>query len=342
MSVNKAQNIFLGRDGYQRKNCAQAVISAFNDKYTLNSDIAETFQHFGGGNAPEGMCGAYYAARYTLVHYYPEMLEDFEKYFIALAGSVKCLQIRKYNKLSCLDCVGISSEYLDKAYQKNTSLEYHDIKDRCRRNLIRYTKEAFSSIPRIDCPLILDLGCGTGESTLALLEASNGYAYAVDSDEKSLAHFKRKAELMNLDDRIRIIQDSVLNSELFCIQFDLIIAEGILNVIGFEKGLEIINNWLKQGGYAIIHDEISSDREKRMLFKSNNMKVLNVFKLDEFVWWNEYFAYIKKSIKSASNKELFHKEIQEIEEYEKSSEKFRSIIYVLAKNNEPIAKQGEF
>lgn len=331
MSVNKAQNIFLGRDGYQRKNCAQAVISAFKDKYTLNSDIAETFRHFGGGNAPEGMCGAYYAARYTLVNYYPDMLEDFEKYFIALAGSVKCRQIRKYNKLSCLDCVGVSSEYLDNAYQKNRSLEYHDIKDRCRRNLIRYTKEAFSSVPRIDRPLILDLGCGTGGSTLALLEACNGYAYAVDSDEKSLAHFKRKAELMNLDGRVRIINDSILNSELFCIQFDLVIAEGILNVIGFERGLKIINNWLKQGGYAIVHDELRSEREKRVLIESNNMKILRVFKLDESVWWKEYYACLAESIKSVPNKELFHNEIEEISEYKNSSEKFRSIIYVLEK-----------
>ena len=334
MPVNKAKNIFLGKSGYQRKNCAQAVIGAFKDKYTLSSDIVETFQSFGGGNAPEGMCGAYYAARYALENHHPEMLEDFEKYFTGIAGSVKCLQIKRGNKLSCLDCVGVSSEYLDKTYNKNLLPEYYEIKDRCRKNLIRFTEAAFLSIPWRACPLILDMGCGTGESTLAMLNICDGYIYAVDLDEKSLAHFKRKADLLNLTDRIRIINDSVLNSELICIRFDLILAEGILNVIGFERGLEIIKNRLKQGGHAIVHDELNNDREKRILFEMNGLKVLNAFELDESIWWKEYYACLEQSIKSVPNKELFQNEIQEISEYKNSPEKFRSIIYVLEKIKE--------
>ena len=36
-----------------------------------------------------------------------------------------------------------------------------EIKDVCRTNLNRYTRKAFESIPKIDSPNILDIGCGT-------------------------------------------------------------------------------------------------------------------------------------------------------------------------------------
>jgi len=210
---------------------------------------------------------------------------------------------------------------------------YFEIKDWCRRNLIRYTLKAFSTIPEIDRPLILDLGCGTGESTLALLGVCDGYVYAVDSDEKSLACLENKADLLNLSNRIKIIHDTALNTDLFDLRFDLIIAEGILNVIGFGKGLEIIIKLLKNDGYAIIHDELRDDEEKRITFERNALKVLTKFELDEAIWWNDYYASLEESIKSVGNPDLFQNEIQEINEYKSNPEKFRSIIYVLEKTS---------
>ena len=204
-----------------------------------------------------------------------------------------------------------------------------NIKDRFRRNLIQYTLKAFSTIPKIDHPLILDLGCGTGESTLALLEVCDGYAYAVDSDEKSLACFKEKAGLLNLSNRIKIVHDSALNTDLLDVRFDLIIAEGILNVIGFEKGLEIIMKLLKNHGYVIIHDELRDDEEKRISFERNDLKELAIFELDETIWWNDYYACLEKSIKSIDDSTPFQNEIHEINEYKNNPEKFRSVFYVL-------------
>ncbi len=209
--------------------------------------------------------------------------------------------------------------------------QYYKKRDRCRRNLIDYTLKAFHFFPAMNNPLILDLGCGTGESTLAVLSACSGHAYAIDSDEKSLSFFQRKAERKGLSDRIRIINDSVFHAKQLGIQFDFIIAEGILNVVGFEKGLEIIISLLKKGGYGIIHDELKCDREKRIIFNRNNLKLLYSFELDETVWWNDYYACLEKSIESAVDKELFHNEIEEIREYRKDPQKFRSIYYGLEK-----------
>ena len=40
-----------------------------------------------------------------------------------------------------------------------------EIRDRCRRNLNRYTLRAFSLIPVPADPYILDVGCGSGVPT---------------------------------------------------------------------------------------------------------------------------------------------------------------------------------
>lgn len=34
----------------------------------------------------------------------------------------------------------------------------YDIRDSCRKNLVKYTIKAFSCIPEIDHPVILDIG----------------------------------------------------------------------------------------------------------------------------------------------------------------------------------------
>ncbi len=112
MPINIAKNSFLGKGGLKRLNCAQSVIQAYKDKYLIDGKTVELFRQYGGGRAPDGMCGAYFAARYALELSNPEKLGDFEKYFIDHAGSTRCQQIRAMKKLSCLDCVIKSSEYL--------------------------------------------------------------------------------------------------------------------------------------------------------------------------------------------------------------------------------------
>ena len=54
------------------------------------------------------------------------------------------------------------------------SKEYFDIKDKCRKGLLKYLSKAISIIPAIEGPLILDVGCGSGVPTLALAEIFNG------------------------------------------------------------------------------------------------------------------------------------------------------------------------
>lgn len=208
-------------------------------------------------------------------------------------------------------------------------LNIHEIKDNCRRNLNKYTIRAFSFLPKIDSPLILDMGCGTGEPTLALTEICNGNVYAVDADNSCLLRLKEKINAMGYSERINVVHASAFDEDLFYQKFDIILAEGLLNVIGFENGLAVLIKYLRHNGYIIIHDELVNDIEKRAIFEKYSLKLLNSFQLDENVWWTDYYCCLEKAIKQSANDLLFQREINEIMEFKKDSNKFRSIYYIL-------------
>lgn len=114
MSVKKALSNFLGQNNCIRMNCAQSVIHAFKDSFNINDETVEKFKDFGGGKAPGEVCGAFYAVKYIMEQYNLKDYEAFEKYFVEQAGAIKCRDIRKAKKLSCVGCVEKSAEFLEK------------------------------------------------------------------------------------------------------------------------------------------------------------------------------------------------------------------------------------
>ena len=111
--IGNAKNHYLGKGGAGKHNCAQAVLKAFSDKYNIDDQEIKKYSSFGGGNAPEGICGAYYAAKNIVGNNYPQKLKEFEEWFLNEAASLKCKEIRSIKKLSCLGCVEKSAKYLD-------------------------------------------------------------------------------------------------------------------------------------------------------------------------------------------------------------------------------------
>jgi len=189
-------------------------------------------------------------------------------------------------------------------------MDLFEIKDECRENLNKYTDRAFLTIPEIDKPIILDAGCGTGVQTLSIIKLCNGNIFAVDPDQYSINWLIKKVAALKLKDRIKIINDSILNPKLFNYKFDIILAEGLLNVIGFEKGVQILINYLKNERYLIIHDEYKNDSQKRGYFKNNNLNLLHSFELDEDVWLNEYFYCLKSKIEKFKENNLLESELK--------------------------------
>ena len=114
MPIEKAKKHYLGKDGFEKMNCAQAIIKAFQGNYAIGEDEIKKYMAHGGGRAPDGVCGAVYAARELLIKHHPEKIKEFDQFIIGLAGSDKCLEIRKLRKLSCLGCIERSAEFLAK------------------------------------------------------------------------------------------------------------------------------------------------------------------------------------------------------------------------------------
>ncbi len=105
MSTEKAKEYFLGKLGREKLNCGQAILKAFQEKFSVSNEVILQFKAYGAGKAPEGYCGAFYAAKVILEKRFPEKFKDTENELIAHAGSTKCKEIRALRKLSCLGCI---------------------------------------------------------------------------------------------------------------------------------------------------------------------------------------------------------------------------------------------
>jgi len=180
----------------------------------------------------------------------------------------------------------------------------------------------------------LDIGCGTGVPTLFLAGQFNGSITAIDTDNSALAFFQEKLNASNNQNRIEIRNVNFFDFRAKKNSFDIILAEGFLNVVGFEEGFTKVIEFLKPGGYFIIHDEVK-DHEKKMSFITQQNCTLNEsLYLDDNIWWNNYYSPLDIDIKKVSNSELlacFKGDISEIEYYKIDPTQFRSVYYLVSK-----------
>ena len=114
MRKQTAKNHFLGQVGCSKLNCGQSIIKAYHDKFAVSADAVERFAAFAAGQAPQGECGAYYAARYLLSKAHHHKIAPLAADFMKLAGSLKCKEIRRQHKLTCLGCVEKAAELLER------------------------------------------------------------------------------------------------------------------------------------------------------------------------------------------------------------------------------------
>ncbi|HNX68875.1 MAG TPA: C-GCAxxG-C-C family protein [Candidatus Omnitrophota bacterium] len=105
MSVQKARQNYLERPGPWKMNCCESVAYAFRQKVPLSVEELQSYAGFGGGRAPEGYCGAIYAAKRLLEALGSSKVAELYGIFQDFAGSVKCREIKALKKISCLECV---------------------------------------------------------------------------------------------------------------------------------------------------------------------------------------------------------------------------------------------
>ena len=212
-------------------------------------------------------------------------------------------------------------------------------KDRIRKRLLKYTRKAFRMLPQLDKPRILDIGCGSGVPTMELARLSNGEVIGLDIDQDMLDVLRGKVEKAGLSDRVKVINRSLLDMEFPDGSFDVIWAEGSMNVIGFKKGLQEWKRLLKPGGFMVVHDERGNVREKLDQISGCGYELLGYFELDEETWRAEYFVPLEKLILETRVKypdspgvlEELQEAQQELDMFRKNPERNSSVCFVMKK-----------
>jgi len=213
--------------------------------------------------------------------------------------------------------------------------EYFLIKDKCRAGLLKYMAEAVSLLPKINNPKILDIGCGTGVPTIWFAENYGGIITAIDTDKLAIEWLQRKLAVKKLENHVNPKNISFFDLRTASNYFNIILAEGFLNIIGFEQGFVKVIRLIKEGGYFIIHDEYKDHELKSDFIRENFCDLVGTVYLDENVWWNNYYKQLEteiSSMKSKQLKDLFISDLNEIEYYRKDSSSFRSIYYIIKRH----------
>jgi SAM-dependent methyltransferase len=214
------------------------------------------------------------------------------------------------------------------------------IRDTIRRRLLKYTRKAFRMIPKMERPLILDIGCGSGISTQELARLSGGKVIGIDVDQAVLDKFTRRIRKAGLANQIQVMNRSMFDMDFPDKSFDIVWAEGSVYAIGFERGLQEWKQLLKPGGCMVVHDEQGNIKEKLRLISTCGYHLLGYFTLSKETWWSDYFAPLEKLVNETRSRCPYDRsvleEVQqaqaELDMYRKYPERNSSVCFVMKRN----------
>lgn len=106
--------------------------------------------------------------------------------------------------------------------------------------------------PAPDKPRVIDLGCGSGQQTIALARRMECSILAVDNHQPFLDELMRRAGRAGVADRITTRNRDMATLSPAEGPFDLAWAEGSLFVMGFENGLRLCRDLVHPGGCVAV------------------------------------------------------------------------------------------
>ncbi|WP_029897170.1 class I SAM-dependent methyltransferase [Desulfohalovibrio reitneri] len=101
---------------------------------------------------------------------------------------------------------------------------------------------------------IVDIGCGTGASTLLLAKELNAEITAVDFLQEFLDELRSRAHEQGVLDKIATVNCSMDALPFAEGEFDVIWSEGAIYNMGFEAGVSAWRRFLKPGGKLVVSE----------------------------------------------------------------------------------------
>ena len=207
-----------------------------------------------------------------------------------------------------------------------------------RAVFLEYTRKAFDSIPEIDKPRILDIGCGTGTVSLELARLSNGEITSIDIDQKALDKLNHKIREKGLSDKVKVYPRSVYDTKFEDKRFDIIWEEGVIHLLDFKKAINECNRILKVNGYMISGEATNWADKKLKHFLKFGFKLLKQIHWAKECWWKDYYSPLEKKINVLRKKygniddiEEIKRHLTEIEMVKRNTTGFECTTYILQK-----------
>jgi len=224
------------------------------------------------------------------------------------------------------------------------------------------TIRALSFLENIDKNIkVIDLACGTGGQTMVLAQNITGNIIGLDQCSDFINVFNNNAKKLNLQNRVNGIVGSMENLPYQKEEFDLIWSEGAIDSIGFEKGLNYWNGFLKKNAYIAVTcpswltEERPAEIEKFWIDAVNGLNTIGqnisimtktgydfvaTFILPEKCWTDNYFIpreVIEKALleRYPGNKTVvayIENEKYEVELYTKYKQYYGYVFYIGKRN----------
>ena len=220
------------------------------------------------------------------------------------------------------------------------------------------TLRALQFIDPIDEMLrIADVGCGTGCPTMTLARHTQGSIRAVDLFPTFITKLQANAAEVHLDDRIHAEMGNMESLPFQEGGLDLIWCEGAIYNIGFKRGMNEWNRFLRKGGYIAVSEatwfteerpkeiedfwmdaypEIDTVAHKVEVMQKAGYVPVATFMLPENCWTDNFYVpqkliqetFLKRYKGNKTAEELIASQRHEVEMYNRYGQYYGYVFYI--------------